>query len=305
MSQYVHAVPNFSDGRRREVVEAVVDQVRNVAGVKLIGYYPDADFNRTVIELIGKREPLKEALLQMAAKSIQLIDMEQQSGDHPRIGAQDTIPVFPMRNISLEECRELAEEIGAELHRRTGVPIFFAGANARITEKKELDFIRNGQYEGLRDILEGPQPDPRRLPDLGDVRRFRHHGATIVSAGASPLVAVNYILSTEDAGIAKQIARAVRGPSGGFSTVRSVGLKFTDRKQAVVSMNMFDTDATPIYRTFNLVKSEAARFGVTLVSTQLIGTLPQESLIKVAEYFLRLEGFDRNQIRENHIPDLL
>ncbi|ABB14845.1 MULTISPECIES: glutamate formimidoyltransferase [Carboxydothermus] len=305
MNKYVHAVPNFSEGRRKEVVEAIVDQVRNVPGVKLIGYFPDADFNRTVVELIGKPEPLKEALINMAAKAIELIDMEQQRGNHPRIGAQDTIPIFPMRNITLEECIQLAEEIGVELNKRTGVPIFFSGENARIPERKALDFIRKGQYEGLRDLLLSENPDPKRLPDIGDVKEFVHKGGTIVSAGTNPLVAFNVILGTDNLEIAKQIAKAVRGPSGGFTSVRAVALKFTERNQVVVSMNMFDHEACPLYRTYNFVKSEAARWGVPVVGTELIGTVPQEALVRVAEYFLQLENFNRDQIRENHIPDLL
>jgi glutamate formiminotransferase / 5-formyltetrahydrofolate cyclo-ligase len=305
MDQYIHAVPNFSEGARPEVVDNVVDQARNVSGVKLIGYYPDRDFNRTVVELIGKPVPLKEALLNLATKAIELIDMEKQRGSHPRIGAQDTIPIFPMRNITIEECVRLAEEIGVELNRRTAVPVFFAGENARTPERKALDFIRKGQYEGLRDLLLGENPDARRLPDLGNRRNFIHKGGTIVSAGTSPLVAVNFILSTDELDIAKAIAKAARGPSGGFTTIRSVGLRFTDRNRGVVSMNMFDHEATPLFRTFNLVKSEAARWGVTITGTQLIGTVPQEALIRVAEYFLQLEDFDRDQIRENHIPDLL
>jgi glutamate formiminotransferase / 5-formyltetrahydrofolate cyclo-ligase len=305
MNQYIHAVPNFSEGARPEVVENVVDQARNVSGVKLIGYYPDRDFNRTVVELIGKPVPLKEALLNLAAKAIELIDMEQQRGSHPRIGAQDTIPIFPMRNITIEECVNLAEEIGVELNRRTTVPVFFAGENARIPERRVLDFIRKGQYEGLRDLLVGKTPDPKRLPDLGKVENFIHKGGTIVSAGTNPLVAVNFILDTDKLDVAKAIAKAARGPSGGFTTIRSVGLRFTDRNRGVVSMNMFDHEATPLFRTFNLVKSEAARWGVTITGTQLIGTVPQEVLIRVAEYFLQLEDFDRDQIRENHIPDLL
>jgi glutamate formiminotransferase / 5-formyltetrahydrofolate cyclo-ligase len=303
--QYIHSVPNFSEGGRKEVIEAVIDPLRNVSGVKLIGHYPDPDFNRTVVELIGKPEPLKGALLEMAAKAIELIDMEKQRGSHPRIGAQDTIPLFPMRNITLEECVSLAEEIGAELNRRTGVPVFFAGENARILERKNLDFIRRGQYEGLRDLLLSSHPEPKRLPDLGEVKAFVHKGGTIVSAGTNPLVAVNVILNTDRLDIAKAIATAARGPSGGFATVRSVGLAFTERKQVAVSMNMFDHEATPLFRTFNFVKSEAARWGVTVAGTQLVGTLPQEALVRVAEYFLQIEGFDRDQILENHIGDVL
>jgi glutamate formiminotransferase / 5-formyltetrahydrofolate cyclo-ligase len=303
--QYIHSVPNFSEGGRKEVIEAVVEPLRNVSGVKLIGYYPDPDFNRTVVELIGRPDPLKGALLEMAARAIELIDMERQRGSHPRIGAQDTIPLFPMQNITLEECASVAEEIGAELNRRTGVPVFFAGENARIPERRNLDFIRRGQYEGLKDLLLSGHPDPKRLPDLGEVEAFVHKGGTIVSAGTNPLVAVNFILNTDRLDIAKAIAAAARGPSGGFTTVRSVGLAFTERRQVAVSMNMFDHEATPLFRTFNLVKCEAARWGVTVAGTQLVGTLPQEALVRVAEYFLQIEGFNRDQILENHIVDVL
>lgn len=305
MNQYIHSAPNFSDGRRTEVIEAIVDTVRNVPGVKLIGYYPDADFNRTVVELIGKVDAMKGALVNLAAKSIELIDMEQQSGAHVRIGAHDTIPIFPTRNITLEECVKIAEEIGVELNKRTGVPVFFSGENARIPERKAIEFIRKGQYEGLRDILAGANPDPKRLPDIGDLNNFKHRGGTIVSAGQTPLVAINYVLSTNDLNIAKAIAKAVRGPSGGFTNVRAVGLMFSDRDRAVVSMNLFNHEETPMHRTYNLVKSEAAAYNVNIERTQLIGTLPQETLIKAAEYFLQLENFDRGQIRENHIPDLV
>lgn len=300
MSKYIHAVPNFSDGTRKEVIEAVVGQLRDVEGVKLIDYFPDANFNRTVIEVVGRPEPLKQALLNMAAKSYELINMEEQSGDHPRIGAQDTIPLFPLANISLEECVELAEEIGKEIFERFNVPVFFTGENARTPERKSLDYIRKGQYEGLKEVAHLPE----RAPDIGPAALHSTAGATIVSAATTGLVAVNIILGTNDLSIAKKIAKAVRGPSGGFSTIRSIGLAFEERNQVAVSMNMFDTNNTPIFRAFNLVKDEADRYGVPVVGTEIIGCLPQEALINCAEYFLKLENFNRDQIIENHMVGL-
>lgn len=300
MAQYVHAVPNFSNGRDKDVIEAIVGQLRGVEGVKLIDYYPDPDFNRTVIEVIGRPEPLKEALLNMAGKAYELIDMNHQSGNHPRIGAQDTIPLFPLKNITLDEVKELAEQIGKEIYERFKVPVYFSGENARTPERKSLDYIRKGQYEGLKEVAHLPE----RAPDIGPAALHPTAGATIVSAATSGLVAVNVVLGTENLDLAKAIAKAVRGPSGGFSTIRAIGLPFTERKQVAVSMNMFDTDNTPIYRAFELVKMEAARRGVPVVGTQIIGTLPQEALIKVAEFYLGLEDFDRAQIIENHLVDL-
>ncbi|HCA40642.1 MAG TPA: glutamate formimidoyltransferase [Aminobacterium sp.] len=295
--QYVHAVPNFSNGKDKEVIEAVVDEIRKAKGVKLIGYFPDADFNRTVIECLGEPEPLKKALLNMAGKAYELIDMEKQEGKHPRIGAQDTIPVFPLRNISLEECTELAEEIGKEIWERYQVPVYFSGENARTPERKELAYIRKGQYEGLKEVAHTPE----RCPDLGPAKLHPTAGATIVSAATHNLVAVNMILNTTDMEIGKRIAKMMRGASGGFSTIRAVAFKPDGYDNVAVSMNMFDTVNTPIYRVFQVVENEAKRYGLTIIGTQICGTLPQDALLNCAEYFLRIVDFDRNQILENNI----
>ncbi|MEI6450989.1 MAG: glutamate formimidoyltransferase [Actinomycetes bacterium] len=301
MAQYVHSVPNFSEGRRHDVIAEIVDQLRDRDGVKLIDHYPDPDFNRTVVEVIGQPAPLKEALLDMAGKSYNLIDMEKQRGDHPRIGAQDSIPLFPLANITLQECVDLAEEIGKELFERYAVPVYFTGENARCEERKDLDFIRRGQYEGLKEVAHLPE----RAPDIGPAKLHTTAGATIVSAAADGLVAVNVMLGTKDLAVAKSIAKMVRGPSGGFASVRAIGLPLTERGVVAVSMNLFDTTAVPIYRVFNLIECEAARHGIAVVGTQIVGTLPQEALVNCAEYFLRIEKFDRGQIIENHIADLV
>ncbi|KUO50918.1 MAG: glutamate formiminotransferase [Desulfitibacter sp. BRH_c19] len=300
MKQYIHTVPNFSDGRRTEVIEAVVGEFRNKKGVKLVGYFPDPDFNRTVIEAIGEPEPLQKALLKMTKKSVELINMEEQTGSHPRIGAQDTIPIFPLKDISLDECIDLAEIIGEQVYKQIGIPVYFSGENARNPKRKSLDYIRKGQYEALKLVANTPE----RAPDLGPAALHPTAGAVIVSAGTRPLVAYNVILGTNNLEIAKSIAKIVRGPSGGFSTVRAVGLKFTERDQVAVSMNMFDYEQTPISRTYELVKMEAGRYGVPVVGSELIGTLPQEALVLAAEYFLQLENFNREQIIDNHLVEL-
>ena len=297
MSVYIHSVPNFSEGARKDVIETIVGNLRGVDGVKLIDYYPDVNFNRTVVEVIGKPDPLKEALLKMAESSYELINMEKQQGDHPRIGAQDTIPLFPLSNGSLQQCVDLAEEIGQQIFERFKVPVYFSGENARSSERKDLSYIRQGQYEGLKQVVHLPE----RAPDIGPAALHPTAGATIVSADISGLVAVNMILDTNDLGIAKSIAKAVRGPSGGFSTIRSIGLCLDERDKVAVSMNMFDTTNTPIYRVFSLVENEAMRYGVTIAATEIVGCLPQEALINCAEYYLRLENFNRDQIIENHL----
>lgn len=295
--KYILAVPNFSDGRRKDVIEEIVSQLRNIDGVNLISYEPEYDFNRTVVTVIGEPKPLKEALLNMAKKSYELINMEEQKGTHPRIGAQDTIPIFPFKNITIEECIEFAEEIGKEIYKRFKVPVYFSGKNARCEERKALSFIRKGQYEGLKEVAHTDE----RKPDIGLNRLHETAGATIVSADLEGLTAYNVFLATEDLSIAKKIAKAVRGPSGGFSTIRAVGIKFPERDGVVVSMNMFDCTKTPLYRAYNFIKQEASRYGVIVTGSEIVGPVKLDHLLNSLEFFLGLENFDKNQILETHL----
>lgn len=297
--QYLLAVPNFSDGRRKEVIEAIVTPLRDVEGVKLVSYEPEHDFNRTVVTVIGEPAALKEALLNMASKAYELINMEKQEGTHPRIGAQDTIPLFPFKNISLEECARLAEEIGEEIYKRFEVPVYFSGQNARCEERKALSFIRKGQYEGLKKVAHTDE----RKPDIGPAKLHPTAGATIVSADTEGLTAYNVFLATEDLDIAKKIATGVRGPSGGFSTIRAVGIKFPERSGVVVSMNMFDCGQTPLYRAYNFIKQEAERYGVAVTGSEIVGPVKLDYLLNSLEYFLGLEGFRREQILESHLME--
>lgn len=302
--KYVLAVPNFSDGRRPEVIEAVTGVFKDREGVILVSVEPEFNFNRTVVTVLGQPEPLKQVLLEMAAKSYELIDMRAQEGSHPRIGAQDTIPLFPFRNITLEETKEMAEKIGKELFEKYKVPIFFAGENARNEDRKSISFIRKGQYEGLKALLDdenNPDHEARR-PDLSvDCKLNPKYGATIVSADIEGLTAYNVFLATEDVSIAKQIAKAVRGPSGGFSTVRAVGIKFPERTGVVVSMNMFDCSNTPLYRAYELVKIEAQKYGIAITGSELVGPVKLEYLLNNLEHYLGLQGLRNEQILETHL----
>ena len=305
VKQYVHSAPNFSAGRDKAVVDAVVNEVRNIPGVRFIDCYPDADFDRTPVELIGEPEPLARALVAMAGKAYELIDMRVQKGKHPRIGAQDTIPLFPLRNIGLDEVKELAFRIGRELWEKYGVPVFFAGVNARSEERREISFIRQGQYEGLKKLLEENQGNPTilesRAPDLGKGLLSEKSGATIVSAGERNLVAVNVLLNTKDLDVAKRIAKMVRGPSGGFSTIRAVAFTPDGYEEAAVSMNMFDTDSTPLYRVVELIRSEAASVGVSVKGVQMSGVFPTKVLLQCADHYLHLLDFPEHQLLEHNM----
>ena len=304
--KYILAVPNFSDGRNAEVIEAITNEIRNCDGVKLVSVEPEHDFNRTVVTILGEPQPLKEALVAMAGKSYELIDMTKQKGTHPRIGGQDTIPLFPFKNITIEEVTELAEEIGNEIFEKYKVPVYFSAENAKTEGKKTISFIRKGQYEGLKELLEDPNhPDyEARKPDLSvDGKLSPTLGATIVSADLEGLTAYNVFLATEDVSIAKEIAKAVRGPSGGFSTIRAVGIKFPEREGVVVSMNMFDCGQTPLYRAFELVKLEAQKYGIPVTGSELVGPVKLEYLLNNLNHYLGLQGLRNEQILETHLME--
>lgn len=310
--QYVLAVPNFSEGQDASIIEAVVDEVRKVEGVKLVSYEPEYDFNRTVVTFIGEPEPVKEALVNMASKSIELIDMTKHKGTHPRIGAQDTLPIFPFKDITIEECVHLAKEIGKELHNKTQVPIFFAGEAASNDDRKAFAYIRKGQYEGLRDLLKESKDNEEKVdeynnrkPDLSiNGLLSEKSGATICSAEVDGLTAYNIFLGTENVQIAKEIAKGLRGPSGGFTTIRAVGIKFPEREGVVVSMNLLDCSKTPMYRAFEFVKREAERYGVMVTGTELVGPIKLDYILDSFEYFFRLEGFKKEQVLETHLMDM-
>lgn len=295
--KYILSVPNFSEGRRIDVIEAVVDEIKSVDGVKLISYEPEHDFNRTVVTMIGEPQPLKEALIKMATKCKELINMEEQSGSHPRIGAHDTIPLFPFHNVTLEECNSLAEDIGKEVYEKLDIPVYFSGSNARNEDRKALSFIRKGQYEGLKELAHTDE----RKPDIGEGALHPTAGAIIVSSDEDGITAYNVFIDTEDVQIAKNIAKAVRGPSGGFTTIRAVGIKFPERKGVVVSMNLMDCDSTPIYRAFNFVKSEAERYGLRILGSEVVGPIKLDHVINSFEYYLGIDNFRKSQILETHL----
>lgn len=309
--QYVLAVPNFSNGKDKDVIEAIVDVVRN-SNVKLVSYEPEADFNRTVVTFIGEPEDVKDALVNMAKKSIELIDMREHKGTHPRIGAQDTLPIFPLKNITIEECVKLSKEIGERLHKESKVPIYFAGESASTEERKAFAYIRKGQYEGVRDLLKEIKYDSsrqeeynNRKPDLSvDGLLSEKAGATLSSAEVNGLTAYNIFLGTENVDIAKKIAKALRGPSGGFSTVRAVGIKFPEKEGVVVSMNLLDCYQTPIHRAFEFVKREAERYGVIVTGSQLVGPIKLDYVLDTFNYYLQLEDFRNEQVLETHLMDM-
>lgn len=308
---YILSDPNFSDGTRTEVIEKIMDQFRNRDGVKLIGYEPDADFDRLPSEVLGRPAAVREALLDAAGVAYELIDMEQQHGRHPRIGAVDTIEIYPVKGITIEECREFAEELGNELYKRFDVPIYFTGKNARKPENEGLTFIRKGNYEGLKEAV---LVDPARAPDLGPAKLHPRAGATIIGAMDEHDAYFNVVLDTEDLAIARKLASYVRGKTGGFTNIQGViGLPNVHRRTGkactIVSCEVSNPLKTPLHRIYNLLKAEAARYGVNVVAGQVCGTIAAEVLVQTAEWYLQLESINgpwdyKTQILENHLLEL-
>lgn len=296
MVQIVECVPNISEGRRPEVVEAVINEIRQVAGVTLLDYSSDADHNRTVITYVGELEPAKEAAFLLTKKAVELIDMEQHTGEHPRMGAVDVCPFIPIQDVTMEEAVQAAKDVAKRIADELEVPTYLYAEAAQRPERKNLSKIRKGQYEALKEEIGNEE----RHPDFGPAKMHPSAGATVVGA-RMPLVAYNVNLDTDQKWIADKIARAVRGSSGGFVNVKGMGVMLEDRKQVQVSMNLENYVKTPIYRVFETIKREAARYGVNVVGSEIIGLVPQQALINVAEWYLQVEEFEADQVLENRL----
>ncbi|MCM0758753.1 glutamate formimidoyltransferase [Sporomusa sphaeroides DSM 2875] len=296
MSKLVECVPNFSEGRRPEVIAAIVEEVKKVAGVSLLNVNSDASHNRTVVTFVGEPQAAKLAAFNACAKAAELIDMEQHQGEHPRVGATDVIPFIPVSEVTMEECVELANELGREIAEKLDIPVYLYEAAAKLPARVKLPDVRKGEYEGLKTAITSPE----RQPDYGPVRMHPTAGATVVGARQF-LIAYNINLSTSDVNIAKKIAGSIREAKGGYKYCRAMGVMIEDRNMAQVTINMVDYTGTPLHRVFETVKSEAARYGVSVIGSEVVGMIPLQALIDTADFYLRFEGFERKQVLEENI----
>jgi len=284
----VEIVPNFSEGRRQDVIDAILEACR-VPGVRMLTWQADPDHNRLDASLVGSPEAVRRCAASCAAKAAELIDMEQHRGNHPRMGAVDVIPFLPVRAISMEECVELARDVAKEIGERLGIPVYCYDQAAFVPERRSLADVRKGEYEGLKaDVAAG-----HRLPDFGP-NEIGRAGAVAVGA-RKPLIAFNVYLDGTDEDAAKQIARSVRESSGGLKNVRAIGFLVEERGCVTVSMNLVDTDATPVYRALELVRLEASRHGLNVLDTEIVGMSPEAALTDTAAFYLQLKGFDPDQ----------
>ncbi len=298
MSTLVECVPNFSEGRDKTKVDAIVDAMK-VDGVYLLDRESDFDHNRSVITLVGEREAIQEAAIRGAGKAAELIDLNVHKGAHPRMGATDVVPFIPIDGVTIEDCVAMARYVGGEIWKRHQVPVYLYEAAAATPERQNLENIRRGQFEGIRTEI---ATNAARKPDFGEARLHPTAGATVVGARKF-LIAYNVFLNTPDVEIAKKIAKAVRASNGGMRFVKGAG--FLVRGLAQVSMNLTDFEQTPVHRVFEMVRREAARYGVTPVSSEIVGLIPKKALEQAAEWFLQVENFDSSLILENRLAAVM
>jgi len=297
LSAIVECVPNFSEGRNLEVINAIADSIKSVKCVRLLDYSWDYNHNRSVFTFIGSPEAVKQAAFASCAKAAELIDMNKHTGEHPRMGATDVIPFIPVKDITIEECVKLSRELGERIASELSIPVFLYEYSATCPERKNLADIRKGQFEGMREKIKQPE----WAPDFGKAEIHPTAGAVAVGA-RMPLIAYNINLDTSDITIADKIAKIIRERGGGLKNVRAIGVMLEDRNIAQVSINMVNYEKTSLYRAFEMVKMEARRYGVNIIGSEIVGLTPMKALIDVAEYYLQLENFDFNkQILENYL----
>lgn len=292
----IESVPNFSEGRRREVIDAIVDRVLASGPVKVLDLSSDADHNRSVLTLAGEPDAVIKALESLLAVCLERIDLTKHEGGHPRMGAVDVMPLIPIRNITMEECVILARRLGESIAARHDLPVYLYEAAASAEHRRNLATIRKGGFEGFPDKIR----DPLWKPDFGPARVHATGGCIAVGAREF-LIAFNINLSTPDIEIARAIAKAVRHSSGGLRYIKAMGVRLEERNIAQVSMNLTNFRRTPIHRVFEMVQSEASRHGVSIVGSEIVGLVPDEALLEAAAHYLRIEGFEPGKILERRL----
>ena len=301
MKRLIECVPNFSEGRDPAKVDAIVASMSAVTGVYVLDREMDADHHRCVLTLAGEPEAVAEAALRGVGKAMELIDLNVHTGAHPRVGAADVIPFIPIQGVTIEDCVALARRGGKEIWSRYRIPVFFYEAAATRPDRTNLENVRRGQFEGLRDEL---KRNHERQPDIGEPKLHPTAGVTVVGARKF-LIAYNVNLNTPDVSIANKIAKAIRYSSGGLRYVKSMGVELKARNLAQVSINLTDFEQTPMHRVYEMVKREAARYGAIPVGSEIVGLIPKKAIEMAADYFLQVENFSPEQIFENKLEAAL
>lgn len=292
----VESVPNVSEGRDRAAIEAIAAAVQEVPTVRLLDVQSDSDHHRTVFTLVGEPHGVAEAVLRLFAAALPRIDLRTHRGEHPRMGAVDVVPFVPVRGVTMADCVTLARQVGQEVWDRFRVPVYLYEEAASRPERRDLAAIRRGEFEGFAQKIQTED----WAPDFGE--RVLHPAAGATAIGAREfLIAFNVNLGTSDLRIAKAVAQAVRGSSGGLRYVKALGLALGERGIVQVSMNLTNYKKTPLARTLEMVRGEAARYGVPVVGTEIVGLIPEEALFQAAAHYLSLEQFTSDLILEQRV----
>ena len=296
MMPIIECIPNVSEGRRPDIVERLVAAVRNTPGVRLLDHSSDTSHNRSVLTLVGDGDALTSAILSLFAEAVDSIDLRTHIGEHPRLGAVDVVPFVPIEGVTMAECVALAKEVGAAVAERFGIPVFLYDEASDNPLRKNLEDIRRGEFEGLAMKM----ALPGWSPDFGPRAPHESAGASVIGA-RMPLIAYNINLNTDRLDVAKKIAAAIRHSSGGLRYVKAMAVQLEDRNLAQVSINLTNFQKTPMHRVFDMVAREAARYGVTVLESEIVGLVPSAALIGAAEHYLQLERFTAAQILENKL----
>lgn len=297
MPRLIECIPNFSEGRDQAVIDGLTQVAKGVPGVSLLDVQSDQSHNRCVFTLVGSPEGIKAVAFLLTKKAMETIDMTKHKGEHPRMGATDVIPFVPIMDVTMEECVAMSKRVAQRIWDELKIPSFLYEDSASNPGRVNLAAVRKGQFEGMPDKLKQPE----WAPDYGE--RAIHPTAGIIAIGARmPLVAFNINLDTEDVTIAQAIAKAVRGSGGGYKYCKALGVKIEERNMAQVTMNMVNHEGTPLYRVFEAVRFEAARWGVNIIGSEIVGLTPAKALVDAAEFYLKIENFDcRKQVLEYHL----
>jgi glutamate formiminotransferase len=297
MAKIVEFIPNFSEGRRQDVIDLLVKEARSVPSVMLLDYSSDTSHNRSVFTMVGDPDGIAEAAFRLCKLASEKIDMRKHSGEHPRMGASDVFPFVPVKEVTVAECVELSKQVAERIWKELKIPSFLYESSASRPERENLAVVRKGQFEGMPEKLLREE----WAPDYGE--RKIHPTAGIMAIGARPpLIAYNVNLSTPDIRIANAIAKTIRGSNGGYQYCKAIGVMLEKRNIAQVSINMVNFEGTPLYRVFETIRSEAKRWGVTILGSEIVGLTPVKALADCAEYYLQIENFDyKKQVLENHL----
>jgi len=292
----IECVPNVSEGRRTEIVAAMAEKLRSVDGIRLLDYSSDASHNRSVFTFAGDAAGVERAVLALVERAVADIDLRAHRGEHPRMGAVDVVPFVPIEGVTMADCVALARKVGAEIARRFNVPVYLYEEASNNPARKNLEDIRRGEFEGLA----AKMASEGWAPDFGAASPHPSAGATVVGA-RMPLIAYNINLATDRLDVAKKVAAAIRHSSGGYRFVKAMGIRLEERGIVQVSMNLTNYEKTPIFRVFETVKREAARYGVPVLESEIVGLVPSAALNAAAEFYLQIEGFKADQVLENRL----